>query len=65
MGIYINNNKNGAVVTDAIISNNATGFQISKVFKTYYKNYLDSIDTTFELEYRSICEVLEKILCFQ
>ena len=27
--------------------------------------FLDSIDTTFELEYRSICEVLEKISCFQ
>lgn len=33
---------------EELISNNATDFQISKVFKTYYKNYLDSIDTTVE-----------------
>jgi [protein-PII] uridylyltransferase len=33
---------------EELISNNATDFQISKVFKTYYKNYLESIDTTVE-----------------
>lgn len=33
---------------EELISNNATDFQISKVFKTYYKNYLDSIDTNVE-----------------
>ncbi|MDY3203977.1 MAG: HD domain-containing protein [Arcobacter sp.] len=33
---------------EELISNNATDFQISKVFKTYYKNYLDLIDTTVE-----------------
>ena len=33
---------------EELISNNATDFEISKVFKTYYKNYLDSIDTTVE-----------------
>jgi [protein-PII] uridylyltransferase len=33
---------------EELISKNATDFQISKVFKTYYKNYLDSIDTTVE-----------------
>uniref|UniRef100_UPI0040488DCF HD domain-containing protein n=1 Tax=Aliarcobacter sp. TaxID=2321116 RepID=UPI0040488DCF len=33
---------------EELISNNVTDFQISKVFKTYYKNYLDSIDTTVE-----------------
>ena len=33
---------------EELISNNATDFQISKVFKTYYKNYVDSIDTTVE-----------------
>jgi [protein-PII] uridylyltransferase len=33
---------------EELISNNATDFQISKIFKTYYKNYLDSIDTTVE-----------------
>ena len=33
---------------EELISNNATDFQISKVFKTYYKHYLDSIDTTVE-----------------
>jgi [protein-PII] uridylyltransferase len=33
---------------EELISSNATDFQISKVFKTYYKNYLDSIDTTVE-----------------
>ena len=33
---------------EELISNDATDFQISKVFKTYYKNYLDSIDTTVE-----------------
>ena len=33
---------------EELISNNATDFQISKVFKTYYKEYLDSIDTTVE-----------------
>jgi [protein-PII] uridylyltransferase len=33
---------------EELISNEATDFQISKVFKTYYKNYLDSIDTTVE-----------------
>jgi hypothetical protein len=29
---------------EELISNNATDFQISKVFKTYYKEYLDSIE---------------------
>jgi [protein-PII] uridylyltransferase len=33
---------------EELIANKATDFQISKVFKTYYKNYLDSIDTTVE-----------------
>jgi len=33
---------------EELISNKATDFQISKVFKTYYKNYLQSIDTTVE-----------------
>lgn len=33
---------------EELISNNASDFQISKVFKTYYKDYLDSIDTTVE-----------------
>jgi [protein-PII] uridylyltransferase len=33
---------------EELISNNATDFQISKIFKNYYKNYLDSIDTTVE-----------------
>jgi len=33
---------------EELISNNATDFQISKVFKSYYKVYLDSIDTTVE-----------------
>lgn len=33
---------------EELISNNARDFQISKIFKTYYKNYLDSIDTTVE-----------------
>ena len=36
------------IQVEELISNNATDFQISKVFKTYYKNYLDSIDTTVE-----------------
>lgn len=31
-----------------LISNGATDFQISKVFKTHFKNYVNSIDTTFE-----------------
>ena len=31
-----------------LISKNASDFEISKVFKTYYKNYLASIDTTVE-----------------
>lgn len=33
---------------EELIDKKATDFQISKVFKTYYKNYLDSIDTTLE-----------------
>ncbi|WP_368029403.1 HD domain-containing protein [Arcobacter sp. s6] len=33
---------------EELISKNATDFQISKVFKNYYKNYLESIDTTVE-----------------
>ena len=33
---------------EELISENATDFQISKVFKNYYKNYLQSIDTTVE-----------------
>ena len=33
---------------EELISKNATDFQISKVFKTYYKDYLASIDTTVE-----------------
>ena len=33
---------------EELISNKATDFQISKVFKTYYKDYLASIDTTVE-----------------
>ena len=33
---------------EELISNNATDFEISKVFKTYFKNYVNSIDTTFE-----------------
>jgi len=33
---------------EELISNNATDFEISKVFKTYFKKYVDSIDTTFE-----------------
>ncbi len=31
-----------------LISSKASDFQISKVFKNYYKNYLNSIDTTLE-----------------
>lgn len=31
-----------------LISKNANDFEISKVFKIYYKNYLESIDTTVE-----------------
>ena len=37
-----------SIQIEELISNNATDFEISKVFKTYYKNYLDSIDTTDE-----------------
>lgn len=37
-----------SIQIEELISNNATDFEISKVFKTYYKNYLDSIDTTVE-----------------
>jgi len=33
---------------EELISNNASDFEISKVFKTYFKNYVNSIDTTFE-----------------
>ncbi len=33
---------------EELISKNATDFQISKVIKAYYKEYLDSIDTTVE-----------------
>ncbi|MDY0052631.1 MAG: HD domain-containing protein [Aliarcobacter sp.] len=33
---------------EELISRNATDFQISKVFKNYYKNYLELIDTTVE-----------------
>lgn len=33
---------------EELISNNATDFEISKVFKNYFKNYVNSIDTTFE-----------------
>ena len=33
---------------EELISKNATDFQISKVFKNYYKNYLESIDTRVE-----------------
>jgi [protein-PII] uridylyltransferase len=36
------------IQVEELISNNATDFEISKVFKNYYKNYLDSIDTTVE-----------------
>lgn len=31
-----------------LISNNASDFEISKVFKNYFKNYVASIDTTLE-----------------
>ncbi len=34
---------------EELISNNASDFEISKVFKTYFQNYVNSIDTTFEL----------------
>ena len=37
-----------SIQIEELISNNATDFEISKVFKTYYKNNLDSIDTTVE-----------------
>ncbi|WP_108558941.1 [protein-PII] uridylyltransferase family protein [Arcobacter caeni] len=37
-----------SIQIEELISNNASDFEISKVFKTYYKNYLDSIDTTVE-----------------
>lgn len=33
---------------EELISNSVTDFQISKIFKLYYKNYLDSIHTTVE-----------------
>lgn len=33
---------------EELISTNASDFEISKVFKNYYKNYLSSIDTTVE-----------------
>ena len=33
---------------EELISKNATDFQISKVFKNYYKNYVSLIDTTLE-----------------
>lgn len=33
---------------EELISNNASDFQISKVFKNYFKNYVKSIDTTLE-----------------
>ena len=33
---------------EELISNNASDFEISKVLKTYFKNYLNSIDTTLE-----------------
>ena len=39
--------------------------RLSEDFADSVIMFLDSIDTTFELEYRSICEVLEKISCFQ
>jgi [protein-PII] uridylyltransferase len=37
-----------SIQIEELISNNATDFEISKIFKTYYKNYLDSINTTVE-----------------
>ncbi|MGP2657407.1 HD domain-containing protein [Malaciobacter sp. WC5094] len=33
---------------EELISKEASDFEISKVFKTYFKNYVNSIDTTFE-----------------
>lgn len=33
---------------EELISNNASDFEISKVFKTYFKTYVNSIDTTLE-----------------
>lgn len=33
---------------EELISNGASDFEISKVFKTYFKTYVNSIDTTFE-----------------
>lgn len=33
---------------EELISKNASDFEISKVFKSYFKNYVNSIDTTFE-----------------
>lgn len=33
---------------EELISKNAQDFEISKVFRTYYKNYVASIDTTLE-----------------
>ncbi|UTJ06279.1 HD domain-containing protein [Arcobacter roscoffensis] len=33
---------------EELISNGASDFEISKVFKNYFKNYVNSIDTTFE-----------------
>ena len=33
---------------EELISQNANDFEISKVFKNYYKNYVASIDTTLE-----------------
>lgn len=33
---------------EELISKGAKDFEIAKIFKTYYKNYLDSIDTTLE-----------------
>lgn len=36
------------VQIEELISNGAKDFEIAKVFKNYYKNYVSSIDTTLE-----------------
>ena len=36
------------IQVEELISKNASDFEISKVFKSYFKNYINSIDTTFE-----------------
>lgn len=36
------------ILIEELISNDASDFEISKVFKNYFKTYVNSIDTTFE-----------------